>query len=446
MSARQGHKKSIIVFMTALAALLCFVPATPGFAQDAPYDAPYYSAEQLDHLVSRVALYPDPLLAQVLAAATFPDEVPDAARWADEHRGMNSNQLADRIQDDQLPWDPSVQALLPFPSVLDSMASDMRWTEDLGNAFLANQQEVMYAVQRMRQRARDYGYLRSGREIVVADGPSYITILPARPDYVVVPYYDPVVVYARPRPGFFVGTAIGFRFGVVLGVAYRPWGWGYNRIAWNERVVVINNTPWHRTWVNRTVYVHPYTVRRVVVHDRGWNERHEAMERDRERWAHERHEAVRHEEHREAVRREEHREAERREERHEEHREAVRREERHEEHREAERREHEHDRGNSYNAHERNEERKEEHREAVRDARHDEHHDAHRDAHTDVARVERTDVPHVEHHEDHVHGNNSQGNNSQGNNNHGSNNNRGNGNGNRNSKDHGDHDDKGHNR
>jgi hypothetical protein len=394
--------------MAALAALLCFVSAAPAIAQDAPY----YSPDQLDHLVSRVALYPDPLLAQVLAAATFPDEIPDAARWADQHRGMNSNQLADRIQDDQLPWDPSVQALLPFPSVLDSMATDMRWTEDLGNAFLANQQEVMYAVQRMRQRARDYGYLRSGPEIVVAGGP-YITILPARPDYVVVPYYDPVVVYARPRPGFFVGAAIGFRFGVVLGVAYRPWGWGYNRIAWNERVVIVNNAPWRRTWVNRTVYVHPYTVRRVVVHDRGWNERHEAMERERERFAHERHEAVRHEEHREAVRREEHREAERREERHEEHREAVRREEHHE----AERREH--DRGNSYNAHERNEERKE--------------------AHNDMGHVERRDVSHAEHHDDHGQGHGN-GNNNRGN---------GNQNGNHNGKDHGDHgdhNDKGHNR
>jgi hypothetical protein len=426
--------------MAVLTAWLCFMAATSAFAQDEPY----YSPEQLDHMVSRVALYPDPLLAQVLAAATFPDEIPDAARWADQHRYMNGNQLADRIQDDQLPWDPSVQALLPFPHVLDSMASDMGWTEELGNAFLANQQEVMYAVQRMRQRARDYGYLRSGPEIVVAGGP-YITILPARPDYVVVPYYDPVVVYERPRPGFFIGTAIGFRFGVMLGAAYRPWGWGYNRISWNERVVVINNRPWGRTWVNRTVYVHPYTVRRVVVHDRGWNERHEAMERERERQAHFAHE------------------------RREEHREAVRREERHEEHREAERREHDHDRGNSSYAHERNEERKEahrdrvedrkeehreaerreerreEHHEAVRDARHDEHREARQEAHNDVAHVERHDVTPVEHHDDHARTDN-RGNNG-GNASHNDNRGQGHGNG-HDKKDHDDkgHDDRGHNR
>jgi hypothetical protein len=395
----------------ALVAMMC-VWAAPAAAQDAPY----YSPDQLDHLVSRVALYPDPLLAQVLAAATYPDEIQDADRWAEQHRNLSGGELADRIQDDQLPWDPSVQALLPFPNVLDTMASNMGWTTDLGNAFLANQQDVMWAVQRMRQRARDYGYLRSGPQIVVGGGP-YITIMPTREDYVVVPYYDPVVVYARPRPGFVIGAAIGFRFGVGLGVAFRPWGWGYNRIGWNERVVIVNNAPWHRTWVNRTVYVHPYSVRRVVEHDRGWNDRHEAMERDRDHFAHE------HAEHREAVRHEEHREAERREDHHE----AIR--ERQEEHHDAVR------------------ERQEEHRDAVRDARHDdhhdarqdEHHDAHRDdhpvreAHNDVGHVERHDTGHAGDHkkDDHGHGNDNHGNN-------------GNHNGNGKDKDkddkHGDHD------
>jgi hypothetical protein len=382
MSVRQISNSAprtakILATMLVLAFMCCML-ATQAAAQDTPY----YSPEQVDHLVSRVALYPDPLLAQVLAAATYPDEIQDAARWADHHRNLSGGQLADRIQDDQLPWDPSVQALLPFPNVLDSMASDMRWTSDLGNAFLSNQQEVMNSVQRMRQRARDYGYLRSGPQIVVGGGP-YISIMPTRPDYVVVPYYDPVVVYERPRPGFFVGAAIGFRFGVGLGVAFRPWGWGYNRIGWNERVVVVNNAPWQRTWVNRTVYVHPYTIRRVVVHDRGWNDRHEAMEREREHFAHERRE-----DHHEAERREEHHEAVR----HEEHREAVRQEERHDEH-----------------------------REAIRDARHDDHQDAHHDdhhdarqesAHNDQGHVERRDV-HADDHkkDDHGHGNDNHGNN-----------------------------------
>jgi hypothetical protein len=261
---------------------------------------PSYPPEELDRMVSRVALYPDPLLAQALAAATFPDQIPDAARWADQHHYLSGDGLAQAIQSDQLPWDPSVQALLPFPSVLDMMARDMDWTNNLGNAFLAQQQDVMDAVQRMRRRARDYGYLRTGPQIVVGGGP-YITILPARPEFVVVPYYDPAVVYVAPRPGFFVGAGISFRFGVALGPVFRPWGWGYNRIGWDNRVVFVNNARWGRTWVNRTTYVHPYTIRREApVRAADWHDHHELVERSErersaERYGHERVEEHRYE-------------------------------------------------------------------------------------------------------------------------------------------------------
>ncbi len=109
--------------------------------------------------MARVALYPDPLLAQALAAATYPNDIPAAAQWADQHHYLTGQALANAISADQLPWDPSVQALLPFPSVLDMMASDMNWTSQLGNAFLAQQQDVMDAVQRERAVAERYGYL-----------------------------------------------------------------------------------------------------------------------------------------------------------------------------------------------------------------------------------------------------------------------------------------------
>jgi len=317
-TSEQGVTGKILAMALAIFVMCCAL-ATQASAQSAPYFAP----PQLDRMVSRIALYPDPLLAQTLAAATFPDQIPDASYWADEHHDMTGNELADSIQGDQLPWDPSVQALLPFPSVLHMMATDMSWTTDLGNAFLGQQQEVMYAVQRMRQRARDYGYLRTGPQIIVGGGP-YITIMPARVDYVVVPTYDPVVVYERPRVGFFVGGAIGFRFGVSLGVAYRPWGWGYNRIAWDRRVVFINNAPWQRTWVNRYEYHHPYTVRYYPEHhyDRGHeNHGHEVSYR-----AHERNEERREE------RREDHVREERREDRREDHAREERREDRREDH------------------------------------------------------------------------------------------------------------------
>jgi hypothetical protein len=240
--------------------LVLFLTA-PGHAQTAP---PAYPPSELEHLVSRIALYPDPLLAQVLAAATFPDQIPEAARWADEHHYLTGDGLAQAIADDHLPWDPSVQALLPFPSVLEMMANDMAWTTELGDAFLAQPQELMDAVQRLRQKARDYGYLKSNGQIVVSGSP-YIEILPASPDFIVVPYYDPLIVFAPPRPGIRIAGAIRFGFGVTLGAGFRPWGWGGNRILWNNHVVIINNAPWDRIWRNRIGYVHPYALPRYVV-------------------------------------------------------------------------------------------------------------------------------------------------------------------------------------
>jgi len=243
---------------TALLTTIAILAAVPSFAQGPP---PLMRPAELDRLVAPIALYPDPLLAQVLAAATYSDQLPDAERWADEHHYLAGDALANAISNDQLPWDPSVQALLPFPSVLDTLTRDMNWTRQLGDAFLDQEQDVMDAVQRMRQQARDFGYLRSNGQVVVSGGP-YISIVPVNPAVIYVPYYDPAVVYVRPRPGFAVGAAIRFNFGVSIGVAFRPWGWGYNRFDWGGHAVFINNAPWGRTWVNRNVYVHPYTVRR----------------------------------------------------------------------------------------------------------------------------------------------------------------------------------------
>jgi hypothetical protein len=223
-----------------------------GLAQAQPQVPP----GELDRLVQRIALYPDPLLAQVLSGASFYDQIPDAARWADQHHYLSGDGLAAAISGDHLPWDPSVQALLPFPTVLDTMAADMSWTTQLGSAVLAQRQDVMDAVQRMRQRARDFGYLRTNPQVIVSGGP-FITILPARPDFYVVPYYDPAVVYFAPRPGLVVAGAINFGFGISIGAAFRPWGWGAVRVGWDTHGWFIGDRPWGRTWVNRTTYVHP---------------------------------------------------------------------------------------------------------------------------------------------------------------------------------------------
>jgi hypothetical protein len=236
-------------------------PAPSPAALPPPQAPPVYPPAELDRIVSPIALYPDPLLAQVLAASTYADQIPDAARWADEHHMLAGPAMTSAIAADQVPWDPSVQALLPFPSVLDMMASAMPWTQELGNAFLAQHADVMDAVQRMRRQAASFGYLRSNPQVVVSTGP-YIEILPVNPAFVVVPYYNPAVVFVAPRPGFRVATAVGFGYGVSVGAVWGPWGWGATHFAWATHGVIVANAPWGRTWANRVTYVHPYTVRR----------------------------------------------------------------------------------------------------------------------------------------------------------------------------------------
>jgi hypothetical protein len=239
----------------ALLAILAGIFTAPLLAQGPP-PPPALPPQQLDQLVARIALYPDPLVAQIMTASTYPDQIQPAAQWADQHHYLTGQALAGAIQEDQLPWDPSVQSLLPFPSVLEMMASDMNWTSTLGNAFLAQQQDVMDAVQRQRHLAMQYGYLTSNSQVVVTPGP-YITITPVNPGYIVVPYYDPAVVFFAPRRGFVVGGAIRFGFGVSIGGFFAPWGWGATRFDWGGHALFINNARWGRTWANRA-YVHPY--------------------------------------------------------------------------------------------------------------------------------------------------------------------------------------------
>src|ERR1044071_8325455 len=160
----------------------------PVLAQDYGYPGTYASAPagQLDSLVSRIALYPDPLLAQIFAAAAFPDQIAAAAQGAGG------------------PFDPSVEALMQYPSVLQMMASDPSWTQALGQAMMQDQAAVMDTIQNLRREAQQYGYLQSGPQMQVVDDGGYIDIQPVG-GYMYLPMYDPLVVFARPRPGFFVG-------------------------------------------------------------------------------------------------------------------------------------------------------------------------------------------------------------------------------------------------
>jgi hypothetical protein len=236
----------------AFAAIVLIAGMSVNAQTDAP---PVMAPAQLDNLVSRIALYPDPLLAQVLAAATFPDQIPQAAGFADQNRGLTGDALANAIGQANLPFDPSVQSLIPFPTVLDMMAQDTNWTAALGNAVLAQRPDVMDAVQRMRFQAQRFGYLQSTAQARVVAQPQYIEILPVNPAFVYVPIYNPLVVFAAPRPGFFIGGAIRFSAGFVIGPAFHLWGWG-GGFNWYGHALVFNHVAWGRTWVNRGTYVH----------------------------------------------------------------------------------------------------------------------------------------------------------------------------------------------
>lgn len=239
-------------------------PAAPAQYPPPQYgQPPLLPPQQLDQLVQPIALYPDGLLAQVLTAASFSNEIPDAAGWANEHAYLRGEALARAIQDDNLPWDPSVLALLPFPTVLNYMAQYMGWTQELGNAVLVQRGDIMDAVQHMRQEAYRYGYLQnSSYARVVTAGPEDIQIVPVTPGYYYVPYYNPAVVFVRPRPGFYLAGAIRFGPAITVGAAFAPWGWGDVGFGWREHTILVDHRPWVRTWANRSRYVAPYTYRR----------------------------------------------------------------------------------------------------------------------------------------------------------------------------------------
>lgn len=238
--------------------LLALGACLPSLVAQAP--PPPLPPPELDRLVQRVALYPDTLLAQILTASTYADQIPEADQWANQHAALHGDALAHAIAEDHLYWDSSVQALLPFPQILEMMAQDMAWTRQLGDAFLAQHNEVMDAVQRDRRAAFRYGYLRTNGYYTVVDAGGYIEIDPVSPGVFVVPVYDPAVVFFAPRPGFAIGAAISFGPRISLGIAFAPWGWGpgvFARFDWRAHTVFVNNHPWERTWVNRGAYVHP---------------------------------------------------------------------------------------------------------------------------------------------------------------------------------------------
>jgi hypothetical protein len=258
--------KTLSARIRSVAAVLCVLALVPGdiLAYMAPTGAAQATSpegqpakippDELDSLVAPIALYPDPLLAQTLAASTYPLELIQLQQWLAKNPGLKDKALADAVA--KQPWDPSIQATAALPDVVKRLADDVQWTTDLGNAFLAQQSDVMDAVQRMRKKAQDTGNLKSGEqqkvETKVIENKSVIVVEQANPQVVYVPSYDPVVVYGPPvypyppiyypPAGYYAaGVAISFGIGLAIGAAWGGgWGWGS---GWggNNNININNN-------------------------------------------------------------------------------------------------------------------------------------------------------------------------------------------------------------
>ena len=245
------------IFRSSFIAFLVLIMAAPSGVLAQETGAPAaYKTEELNQMLAPIALYPDSLLANVLVAATFPLEVVSADRWVKQNTGLKGDQLNAAL--DKMKWDLSVKALVPFPQVLAMMSEKLEWTQTLGNAFLAQQSDVMDTVQKLRAKAQAGGNLKTTQEQRVEVKGEAIVIEPASPTVVYVPTYNPAVVYgAWPYPayppypyypygGAVVAGAVGFAAGIAVGAAWNNgwgnWNWGGGSMNVNvNRNVNINN-------------------------------------------------------------------------------------------------------------------------------------------------------------------------------------------------------------
>ena len=233
-------------------------PPTPPYTQQTP--------EQLQQLVAPIAVYPDSLVAQILAASTFPEQVVEADRWVQAHPDLTGEALGQAA--DQQPWDPSVKALTAFPSVLGNMDKNLSWTSSLGDAYYNQQQDVMDAVQVMRQRAQEAGNLETTPQQTVTTEGSTIVIQPASPEIVYVPAYNPWLIYGSPIvpwPGWYLYPGIWYNgpylsFGVGFGIGFFAgfgWGWPHWGFNWGGHYATYGGRRYYSrstTFYNRNAY------------------------------------------------------------------------------------------------------------------------------------------------------------------------------------------------
>jgi len=272
---RPRMDQQILVSLLSLVLILATWPQTLLASQDAAAPAPtaqsptprvQQTPEQLQQLVAPIALYPDSLVAQVLAASTYPEQVVEADRWVQAHPDLKGDALGKAV--DPQPWDPSVKALTAFPSVLGNMDKNLSWTSSLGDAYFNQQQDVMDAVQVMRRRAQESGNLKTTPQQTVTSQGSTIIVEPASPEVVYVPAYDPWVVYGDPIvawPGWYPYPGIWYAgpypwFGVGFEIGwFGGWGWGWHHWGcdWHDRGIMHDHHRYYsrsNTFYNRNTF------------------------------------------------------------------------------------------------------------------------------------------------------------------------------------------------
>lgn len=230
-----------------IAALILPLEVMPSgvYAQEQASDKSF-SQEELDQLLAPIALYPDSLISEILMASTYPLDVVQASRWADQNKNLKGDALTDALE--QKNWDPSIKAMVNFPQVLQMMNEKLDWTEKLGDAFLAQEKDVMDTVQKLRGKAQEQGNLKTTAEQKVVVEKETIIIEPANPQVIYVPTYNPTVIYgpwwypAYPPyyyypPGYIAGPGFWFGTGFAMGAA---WGYAWGGCNWHGGNVYIN--------------------------------------------------------------------------------------------------------------------------------------------------------------------------------------------------------------
>ena len=259
-------------------------PSSSGSSGYSGQGAPM-SAQELQSLVAPIALYPDALVAQLLSAATYPDQIAVANAWMQQNKNLTGSALGQAVNGQS--WDPSVKALTQFPSVLNNLAQNMVWTSQLGEAYHNQSSDVMAAIQTLRAQAKAAGNLKSGAQItVVQQSPQTIVIQPTNPQVVYVPEYNPTVIYGTPyvTPGYSTGDMVatsllsfgaGMAVGAMMSGGCCGWGWSNWNCNWYHgggayygNHPYYGNDAWHGGYYDGN---HPYNGYNNGYHPNGYN-------------------------------------------------------------------------------------------------------------------------------------------------------------------------------